>query len=94
MAAVTWPSKDPAEVKEYSFDWTGAFTYDYITASAWAVTVGGAVLVVTSNTFTDSKTSVVLSAGTLSTVYTLVNTITTSKGKTLKKSATVTITAA
>jgi len=90
--ALAWVSKDPAEVREYSIEWTGSFTYDYITASTWAITAGGAVLVINSNNFTDNKTAVVLSAGTTATTYTLVNTVTTSKGRTLKKSATITVT--
>jgi len=90
--ATAWVSKDPAEVKKYTLEWAGNFIYDYITASSWAITVGGSVLVINSNSFTDSQTSVILSAGTTATTYTLVNTVTTSKGQTLKKSATITVT--
>lgn len=91
-ASVTWTPKDPSEVKQYTMSWIGQFTYDYITASTWAITVGGSVLVISSNSFTDNSTSVVLSAGTTATTYTLVNTVTTSKGRTLKQSASITVT--
>lgn len=93
MAAITWASKDPNEIKDYTIDWTGTFVYDYISTSTWAITAGGSVLVIDSNSKTDNKTTVILSAGTTATTYTLVNTITTSKGRVYKKSATLTVTA-
>lgn len=91
MAATQWLSKDPAEVKDYTFNWSGHFTYDYIVTSTWAITVG-AGLVINSNTFTDNTSTVVLSAGTANVVYTIVNTIVTSKGRTFKQAATLTAT--
>ena len=91
-ATVTWTAKDPAEIKQYTMSYLGQFTYDYITASTWAVTVGGAALTVNSNSFTDNTTSVVLAAGTTGTAYTLVNTVTTSKGRVYKQSAALTVT--
>lgn len=89
--ASAWITKDPTEVKEYSFDWSGQFVYDYITASVWAVSVG-AGLTLSTGTFLDNVTKVNVSSGTSGTAYTITNTITTSKGKTLKQAATLTVT--
>lgn len=82
--ATTWTTKDPSEVKEYSVDWTGKFTYDYITTSTWAITAGSG-LTIDSNRYTDNKTFVKLSSGTNAVTYTLTNTIVTSKGYTHKQ---------
>lgn len=82
--AISWSTKDPGEVREYSIDWTGVFTYDYIASSTWAIT-SGAGLTMDSNRYTENKTFVKVSAGTNAVTYALTNTITTSKGMTYKK---------
>ena len=45
--ASAWITKDPAEVKEYSFDWSGQFVYDYITTSKGKTLKQAATLTVT-----------------------------------------------
>lgn len=89
---VTFITKDPTEVVKYSINWTGTLpTYDYISTSTWAVS-GGSGLTVGTTSFTEPYTYVTLSAGTSGVAYTLKNTIVTSKGLTLIKTASLTVT--
>ena len=91
---VTWFTKDPAEVREYEFNWTGWFTYDYIATSTWTIAsgTGATPLTLSTGTYSDNITKVIASAGTTATTYIITNTITTSKGKTLKQAASLTVT--
>ena len=91
----TWTTKDPAEVQSYTFNWIGIVgNNDYITASTWAITVpsSGSTLTISSNSFTDTTTTVKVAGGTSGTAYSLTNTITTSKGLTLIQIGNLTVT--
>jgi hypothetical protein len=91
MATYTWTAKDPDETVDYTVEYAGKFTYDYITASTWSVSSGSGLTVV-SNSFTDHTTTVRLSAGTTGVTYVLLNTITTSKGQIFQVSCSLTCT--
>lgn len=70
--------KAPSEVRDYTFDWSVFLGADTITGST--VTVAGVTLVDDTNDTT--SVSVVVSGGTLDTIATIVNTITTDGGLT------------
>ncbi|MDX0141086.1 hypothetical protein GOC46_30410 [Sinorhizobium meliloti] len=84
---LTWPAaKDPNEVKDYSLDWSDLLGGDdTITASTW--TVSGTGVMIDESSFTDTATTVWLSAGTLGATYNLLNRVTTSGGRTYDQTA-------
>ena len=77
-----WPSKDPAEVLDYSIDWTARLSGDTIATSNWILDYGaGVTLGANSNTSTSTTTFV--SGGTLGMTALITNRITTAGGRTL-----------
>lgn len=83
-------SKDPADVEDYFFNWSERMTADAdaIATSTWTADPG--ITIVTS-TFTTTRTVVSLSGGTDGTKYRVYNTITTTGGRTVKRSALITV---
>lgn len=71
--------KDPSEVKDYGWDWSDRLGADVIDTSTWAVDGG---LTITDQSFSGSTAIVWLSGGTLNTIATATNTITTTGGRT------------
>jgi len=74
---------DPADLLDYDIDYNAASTPwlavgETITASTWTVPAG---ITSSSPSFTTTKTTIWLTGGTLDTVYTLTNHITTSAGR-------------
>lgn len=76
--AVRWEGKRPAEVRDYSHDWSAFLGEDTIDTSTWVV-VGATK---DSDTSDDTTVTIWLSAGTNGTVARLTNTITTAGGRT------------
>lgn len=74
--------KDPDEVLDYGFDWFAWLAGDTITASTWVVPAG---LTKTSDTHDGTSTTVWLSAGADGSVYSVVNRIVTSDGRTAER---------
>lgn len=84
--SLKWDPKDPDEVVDYQVDWSARLDEgDAIASSTWSVSVG-AGLVIASNTFSDTTTTVWLSAGDAGVNYTLLNRVTTSGGRTFDQS--------
>lgn len=82
--------KTPAEVLAFGRDWSEWLRVgETITASVWTSSPSGLTLTAASNTTT--QTQVMVSAGVLSTVYTLTNHITTSSGQQAERSYTISI---
>lgn len=73
MTTQTWPFKDPDEVLDYSIDWTKRLDGDTIASSTFFVADG--TIVIDSNTFTATGTTVWLSGGTLDETNTITNRI-------------------
>lgn len=84
---LTWPDKDPNEVLDYLVDWTARLNGDTITSSTWLVPVD---ITKDSDSFTDTTTTIWLSAGTIGTL-TLTNRVTTAGGRTMDQSITLTV---
>jgi hypothetical protein len=80
--ALTWPAvKDPDEVKDYSLDWSELLDGDTIASSTWTV-MAGAGLIVDESSYTDTVTTIWLSAGAVGTDYKLSNLVVTAGGRT------------
>jgi hypothetical protein len=80
--AYQWPTKDPAETIDYSIDWTGRLaTAETISGSSWSAPG----LTVVSTSYLSAISTVWVSGGSAGTTYDLVNTITTSGGRTLRQ---------
>lgn len=77
---LTWPAKDPDEVLDYQINWTARVDDDTIATSTWIVDDG---ITQDSDTFSDSATTIWLSGGTVGELYSLVNRITTTGGRTM-----------
>lgn len=89
--SLTWPApKDPNEVKDYRLDWSEFLGgEDTITGSTW--TASGTGLTINEDSFTDTATTVWLSAGTLGATYSLLNRVTTAGGRTYDQTARIRI---
>lgn len=85
-------AKDPSAVLDYGFNWDAnnwlANISDTIATSVWAVPDG---ITQDSETETATTTTIWLSGGTLGQQYTIVNTITTTGGRTNQRSFVVDI---
>lgn len=83
--SVSFPHKDPDEVKDYVLDWSDRLdTGDTISTSAWSVvTTGVDLITIDSDDNDDTTTTVWLSAGTLDVQYELLNRVVTTGGRTL-----------
>ncbi len=84
--------KDPTEVVPYTFDWADPSNLfldnDTIATSTWtAQTIAGDTnaLTVDSSSNTDRYSVVLLSAGSLTNIYRVTNTITTANGNTFER---------
>lgn len=78
-----WPDKDPNEVNDYKRDWTDELAGDSIVTSVWTVMSGGTDLVIVSQEFNATKTTIWLSGGSAGVTYILTNEVTTQGGRTL-----------
>lgn len=84
--------KDPSGEESLGFDWTSKLDGETIASSAWAATlwdgsaVGTGGLSVATSSYTDTTTTVGITAGNLNAVYRLKNTITTSTGRIIPRS--------
>jgi hypothetical protein len=85
--------KDPGEAVDWTFDWDDAYltSGETIDASDWAVEPTGGITL-SGDDFTGSTTTVTASGGTSGATYRLVNTVTTSLGRTVVRSVTVRVT--
>jgi len=92
MLALTWPSKSPDEVLDYTLNWAPILGSDTITASSWALSSGE--ITKTNDTKTASTTTLWLSAGVANQSYSVTNTITTAAGRTFVQAVTITIVSA
>ena len=87
--SLSWPTKDPDEVLDYTIDWLPRLgDDDTIALSVWTVPGG---LAQTNSTNTDTETVVWLSGGTIGTTYSVQNRITTVGGRTMDQTVTITI---
>lgn len=87
--ALKFPDKDPQAVKDYALDWAALLApAETILTNTWAVTPA-AELAIGVKSILGSVCTVWLSAGVAGTTYTLVNTITTSRGVTDERTVTI-----
>jgi hypothetical protein len=89
--ALSWPSKDPDEVLDYSIDWSQRLDDDTITDSDWSISEGTGTLEIDSVSSGSQTSTVWLSAGSDGDRYTLVNRITTAAGRTMDQSVRIRI---
>lgn len=82
MPLVSTNEKSPPEISDWSIDWSDRIGADTIATSVWSVGTG---LTKTTDSKTDTVTTVWLSGGTSGNRYRLVNTITTAGGRTLEE---------
>jgi hypothetical protein len=88
---ITWDSKDPDEVRDYTYDWSDAGdrsleTGETLLTSVFAVVDGD--VVIDDDDFADTGlVTVWLSAGTVDTICTIRNRVTTSGGRTYDQTA-------
>jgi hypothetical protein len=87
--ALKWPSKDPDETLDYKVDWSKRLGSDTIAASAWPVLPEG--ITTTLTTFTPKAVTIWLTGGDLGRTYTFVNRITTTAGRVMDQSVSITI---
>jgi len=80
MTAITWESKDPDEVLDYSLDWSTRLGADTISTSDWPDFPAG--LTNDNETNTTTTTTIWLSGGTAGNTYQLTNRIVTTGGRT------------
>lgn len=84
-----WPDKDPNETLDYRLNWRARIPAgDSITTSVWSSPAG---ITKGTNTYTTYTTTLWLSGGTTGETYTFTNTITTTQGRTLEQSVTITL---
>jgi hypothetical protein len=83
MTTLYWPPKDPDEVVDYRLDWSERLDGDTILTSTWTVPAG-----ITAPTQSNTTTTATLwlSGGTVGTLYTVLNRITTAGGRTMDQS--------
>lgn len=76
--------KDPDAVLDYGCDWSDWLDGDTLSTSSWTIAPAGLTKV--SDSLTATTTTVWLSGGTVSTVYTVTNRIVTAGGRTEDRS--------
>ena len=81
-------NKDPAEVLDYTIDWSTLLESDTISTSEWALDEG---LTKDSDSKTDTTTTVWVSGGTLGNQYTCTNTIVTAGERTRVRSISINV---
>lgn len=84
-STLNWPAKDPADVLDYSIDWSQRLTGgDTISGSTWTVPV---TVTIVSNTYTNSVSTVWLAGGVVAAnAIAVKNQITTAGGRTMDQS--------
>lgn len=83
-------NKDPDEILDYGFDWNKRLTGgDTISASTWIIPTG--LTQDRASTFTQTATTIWLAGGTEGQTYELINRVTTTAGRVMDKTATLTI---
>ena len=87
---LTWPSKDPDEVLDYSIDWSARMANDSIVASSFIVAPGANVAIV-ANSYSNTMTTVWLAAGTAGRVAKVTNHVVTAAGREFDQSVSLTI---
>lgn len=86
-----WPSKDPAELLDYTINWAAPLAGDTIVSSVWALSA--ADLVEATSTQTSNTATIWLSGGTLNQTYQVKNTITTAGGRIFDQTVSIKIAA-
>lgn len=82
--AKTWEApKDPEEIRDYGIDWSDDLSGLTITASVWTIVEG--TVVMDSDSFADTSTTVRLSGGTLNETCLLLNHVTLSDGQQIEQ---------
>lgn len=84
MFAEQWSPKDPAEFKDYGFDWSLVLVNDQITASSWTASPDG--LTISNASFTAKNSKFWVAGGIPNTIYILTNEITTQGGRIYERS--------
>ena len=91
VPVLQWPDKDPNEVLDYNLDWTARLAGDTISTSTWTID-SDQLLVINSQTFAATNSTVWLSGGTVGTMYDCKNQIMTAAGRTMDQSVLLQIT--
>lgn len=86
---LTWASKDPDELLDYSLNWSQALAGDTIVNSDWAISDSS--LVENHSTNSSSSTVIWLEDGALNQTYTVTNTIETAAGRIFQQSVNIRI---
>lgn len=84
-----WPNKDPQDVLDYAIDWSAELEEETLTGSAWSVAPN--TLTIDSDAIGGDQTILWLSGGESGTRYTVTNTVTTSAGRTFRRSVHLTV---
>jgi hypothetical protein len=89
MSTKKWPDKAITEELDYTINWAPRLlNNDVITASAWTVPSG---LTKTSESFTNTTSTVWFTDGVLNSNYSIVNLVTTSGGRIMQQTVTLKI---
>jgi len=80
--------KDPADVLDYSVNWTAWLGTDTITASTWDVPTG---ITKVSDTHTTTAATIWVSGGDVGATYLLTNQVVTQGGRTAERSITLAV---
>ena len=80
-----YPSKDPGEVLDYQLDWSKRLAGDIITSSSW-VNESNTDIILSNESYANTKTTIWVSGGTSNSSYTLTNTVLTLGDRTLVQS--------
>ena len=86
---LSFPNKDPDEVLDYVLDWSLRLGSDSIITSSWVVDNPG--LVINSNSYVPTNTTIWLSAGVVNVSYLLTNHVVTQGGRTMEQSVKIKI---
>jgi len=81
--SLVWPFKDPDEILDYQVDWILRLGTDTISTSTWTVPTG---ITKTTDTKTNTATTIWLSGGTIGVSYELTNRVVTAGGRTMDQS--------
>jgi hypothetical protein len=78
---LSWKPKDPDERSDYSVDWTKRLAGDTIASSTFETVTGDVVVEPSTDSFTDTATTVWLTGGTLGETCEVLNRIETAAGR-------------
>lgn len=92
MATIVWDPKDTDEVLDYQLNWAPRLVpRDYIISSQWFINNNSPTLVIETDSFSRTATTVWLSGGDTGTTFTLTNRVVTFGGRTMDQTVSIKI---